>query len=549
MMKRTPLSRREYLAATLSGVAAMALKGRRAAAAQAKPAGAKGGGKPNFLIILADDMGFSDAGCYGGEIPTPNLDALADNGVRFTQCYSTGRCWPSRACILTGYYAQQVRMDPPRGRLPKWARVLPHYLKPLDYRCYHSGKWHLRNAPKAVRDGGFDHSYVLRDHDRFFSPKNHELDDRRLAPVKDGSDFYVTTAIADHALDFLKEHDEEHAEQPFALYLAFTSPHFPLHALQKDIERCRDDYADGWDIIRQRRLARQRETGIVDDGLSAREPEVIPPWNFSPEKLRKLIGPGEAPRAVAWDTLSETQQDFQATKMAIHAAMIHRMDIEVGRVIAQLKAMGAYENTVILFASDNGASAEQIIRGDMHDKSVPPGSARSYLCLGPGWSTASNTPFRLHKSWVHEGGISSPLIVHWPKGLAAKGELRRDPCHFIDFLPTVLDLAGGEAGDTWQGHDAPPLPGKSLVPALTKQGEVGHEFLYFHHMGNRALRVGDWKLVAAGAKAPWELYNLREDRIESNNLAEERPEKVKELARRWRELERKFRKQGGYKKK
>ena len=502
--------------------------------------------KPNVLIIVADDMGYSDAGCYGGEIATPNLDRLAANGLRFTQCYSTGRCWPSRTALLTGYYPQQVRMDPPRGPLPAWTRVVPHYLKPLGYRCYHSGKWHLRGAPKPVADGAFDRSYVLHDHNRFFSPKDHELDDQKLPPVEEGQDFYVTTAIASYAVDFLKEHAEKHEDHPFYCYLAFTSPHFPLHALQKDIARYRDRYLEGWDVVRERRWKRLRKMGIVTCDLASLEPEVIPGWNFPAEKLRDMIGAGEVDRAVAWEKLTAEQKRFQATKMAIHAAMIDRMDQEIGRVLDQVRAMGDLENTLVLFVSDNGASAEQIIRGDMHDPSAAPGSGRSYLCLGPGWSTAANTPFRLHKSWVHEGGISSPLIVQWPAGIAARNQLRHDPCHFIDVLPTVLDVAGiRKVAGTWHGETAPPLPGTSLVPAWRTNNAISHEFLYFHHMTNRAIRVGDWKLVAKGESGPWELYDLKADRRESRNLADRYPQRVREMAALWQKHEDEFRRQAG----
>jgi len=502
--------------------------------------------KPNVLVVVADDMGYSDAGCYGGEIATPNLDALAADGLRFTQCYSTGRCWPSRTSLLTGYYPQQVGMDPPRGRLPVWARVIAHYLKPQGYRCYHSGKWHLKGAPKALADGGFDHSYILKDHDRFFSPKRHELDDKNLPPVPDGTDHYVTTAIAEYAEGFLKEHAEKHSDEPFYCYLAFTSPHFPLHALQKDIDRYRDRYIEGWDAVRQRRWKWLRENGLIDCDLPPLDTDVIPGWNFSKEKLQEMIGPGEADRAVPWNTLTEKQKRFQATKMAIHAAMIDRMDRGIGIVLDQIKKMGAFENTVILFVSDNGASAEQIIRGDMHDKSAALGSARSYLCLGPGWSTAANTPFRLHKSWVHEGGVSSPLIVHWPAGVAARGELRHDVCHFIDIVPTVLDLTGGDDfSPKWNGETAEPLPGTSLTPAFVKNNSIKHEFIYFHHMTNRAIRVGDWKLVAKDNGGPWELYNLKADRCETENLASRYPDKVSELSAQWQKHEDDFRRQAG----
>jgi len=502
--------------------------------------------RPNILIVVADDMGYSDAGCYGGEIATPNLDRMAANGLRFSQCYSTGRCWPSRTSLLTGYYPQQVRMDPPQGRVPAWTRVLPHYLKPLGYRCYHAGKWHLLGAPKPVADGGFDRSYVLHDHDRFFNPKNHELDDVKLAPVPEGSGFYVTTAIANYAIEFLQEHARDHNNTPFCCYLAFTSPHFPLHAMQEDIARYRDRYLAGWDAIRRQRWERLRNPGLIDCGLAPLETDVIPSWNLPKEKLSEMIGPGEVDRAIPWTDLTEEQQRFQATKMAIHAAMVDRMDREIGRVLAQLKTMGVLDDTVIFFVSDNGASAEQIIRGDMNDPTASPGSAKSYLCLGPGWSNAANTPFRLHKSWVHEGGISSPLIVHWPNGIAAAGELRRTPCHFVDILPTIVELAGGAkgVGRNIRGS-GPPLPGTSLVPAFAKDAAIPHEFLYFHHLDNRALRVGDWKVVAKGKDGPWELYDLATDRCEQRNLADQRPGKVREMSALWQSCEDRFRKQAG----
>ncbi|MFW5992088.1 MAG: sulfatase-like hydrolase/transferase, partial [Halanaerobiaceae bacterium] len=346
--------------------------------------------RPNFLIILADDMGFSDAGCYGGEINTDNLDKLAENGLRFTQFYNTARCWPSRSCIMTGYYAQQVRMDPRYGdSLPSWTSLMPHYLNPLGYRCYHSGKWHIMNAPMPVRDGGFDKSYMLNDHNRFFAPKKHREDDQPLPPVKEGVDYYATTAFADHAIKCLQEHEQEHADQPFFEYLAFTSPHFPLHAPQEDIDKYRGEYDEGWDVIRKRRWQKLQDMGIVSCNLPPLEPEVIPGWNLPPEELKEKIGSGEAARAIPWDELTEEQQNFQAEKMAIHAAMIDRMVQEIGRVIDQVKDMGEFENTVIMFMSDNGASAEQINRGDEHDPSAAPGSGDTFLCLGPGWSTSS----------------------------------------------------------------------------------------------------------------------------------------------------------------
>lgn len=497
--------------------------------------------KPNFVIILADDMGFSDAGCYGGEIQTPNLDKLAANGLRFTQFYNTARCWPTRSCIMSGYYAQQIRMDPPRGRLPAWARLLPHHLKPLGYRSYHAGKWHVMGAPKPVADGGFDHSYWFQDWDRYFSPVQHYEDDVQAPPVKPDSGYYATTAFADRSIGFLKDHAAHHAGQPFFLYLAFISPHFPLHAPQEDIAKYRDRYLEGWDVVREQRWRRLREMGIVNCALAARD-EKLSPRYFKPDLLEK-VGPGESRYAVAWQSLTDEQRRFQAAKMAIHAAMVDRMDREIGRVVEQLRAMGAMENTVIFFLSDNGADATLLVRGDGHDRAAAPGSWQTFLCVGPGWASASNAPFRRQKVWVNEGGISTPLIVHWPWGIAARGELRRDVGHVIDFVPTLLDLAGGKAA---LPAGAPPLPGKSLAPAFVRDGAVEREFVFFNHEGNRALRMGDWKLVSAREdEDAWELFDLSNDRCERKNLVREQPERAQTMEAKWQALEAEFRRQAG----
>jgi arylsulfatase len=497
---------------------------------------------PNILLILADDMGFSDAGCYGGEIATPNLDRLAANGVRFTQFYNTARCWPTRAALLTGYYPQQIRMDPPRGRLPGWARLLPTYLKPLGYRSYHSGKWHVNGAPRVLADGGFDRSYRLEDHDRNFCPNNIWLDDVRQPAVPKDSQYYTTVAVADFMIRCLKEHGAKYPEQPFFGYLAFTVPHFPLHALPEDIARYRRKYLAGWDVIRERRYQRQLRMGLLNCALSEREPGEAPYWNLSEERLHQEIGSNEVARAVAWDRLTQEQKRFQATKMAIHAAMIDRMDREIGRVLEQLKAMGALKNTLVMFASDNGASAEFLNRGDKHDPSAEPGSGGSYLCLGPGWSTAANTPFRLHKSWVHEGGISTPLIVHWPMGIKAKGELRHAVGHVIDIAPTILDLVGIQSRPAWNGVQPPALPGRSLVPALSKDLPVPRDFLYFHHENNHALLMDHWKLVSKRPNTnDYALYDLSRDRSERVNLAGKYPERVTSMAQQWQANETDFR--------
>jgi arylsulfatase A-like enzyme len=496
---------------------------------------AEPGRAPNVLVILADDLGFSDLGCYGGEIATPHLDSLAEGGLRFTQFYNTARCWPTRAALLTGYYAQQVRRDTVpgipsggRGKRPDWARLLPDMLRPLGYRSYHSGKWHVDGMPL---EQGFDRSYYVQDQGRFFNPRVHYEDDRKLPAVEPDSGYYATRAIADHAVRCLSDHAREHADKPFFHYLAFTSPHFPLHALPEDIARYQPKYRRDWEQVRAERWQRQRQSGLLDGRLSQVEREVGPPYDFP--KALEILGPGEVNRPLPWSSLTAEQRAFQSEKMAVHAAMIDRMDREIGRVLEQIRAMGAWDNTLILFLSDNGASAEIMVRDDGHDPAAPAGSAETYLCLGPGWSTVCNTPFRRHKTWVHEGGIATPLIVHWPGGITGRGELRRNPGHVIDLVPTILDVAGGRRPEVWNDQPVPPPPGKSLRPAFDRDDRVPQEALWWLHEGNRAIRMGNWKLVAAGEDGEWELFDLASDRAETNNLADQHPDIVERMNKAW----------------
>jgi arylsulfatase A-like enzyme len=481
--------------------------------------------RPNVVFILADDLGYSDLGCYGGEVATPHLDSLAANGLRFTRFYNTARCWPSRGALLTGYYAQQIHRDAlpglaggTAGVRQSWARLLPDLLKPAGYHSYHSGKWHMDGTPEA---GGFERSLNLEKQGDYFGSGFDQ---------KNGEDYYSTIAIADHAITCLKDHTSRYPDRPFFQYIAFTAPHFPLHAPPQDIAKYRDTYLTGWDVMRRARFQRQRELQLLNTTLSPLEREIGPPYAF-PDAVAKL-GPGEVRRPLPWDELTDEQRRFQATKMAIHAAMVDRMDREIGRILAQLKEMNAYDNTLVFFASDNGASAEIMIRGDGHDPAAEPGSAKTYLCLGPGFSSACNTPFRRHKTWVHEGGISTPLIAHWPAGIKAKGELRHTAGHFIDIAPTLLDLAGLAQTREWKGEALPEAPGRSLTAAFAADDTLPRESLWWLHEGNRAVSVSDWKLVAAKGE-PWELYHLATDRAEQDNLASRMPDKVKELERLW----------------
>ncbi len=492
---------------------------------------------PNIVLILSDDLGYSDLSCYGSEIPTPELDALAKNGLRFTHFYNTGRCWPTRAAILTGYYAQQVRRDAipgepgpfgVRATRPAWGKLLPELLKEAGYRSYHSGKWHVDGAVLA---GGFDRSYSLNDHDRFFTPKNHLLDDKPLPQPKVEDGYYASTAIAQHAIDCLSDHAKNHADKPFLSFVAFTAPHFPLQAPAADIAQFNKTYQSGWDAMREKRWKRLQELPLTGASLSAIERDLGPPYAF-PDAIKKL-GPNEVNRPVTWESLNAEQQKFQAEKMAVHAAMVARMDAEIGRVVKQLQTMKALDNTLLVFLSDNGASAEMMVRGDGHDPCEACGTGATFLSIGPGWSSLANTPFRRHKTWVHEGGTATPFIVHWPAGIPAKNEVRHSVGHVIDFVPTVLEAAGIHEPELVEGQ--PPRPGQSLLPYF-KQDAARETALWWLHEKNRALRKGDWKIVASGEKAAWELYNLKADRCETNDLATTEPNRVKALAAEWEEF-------------
>ncbi len=484
---------------------------------------------PNILLIMVDDMGFSDPGCYGGEIQTPNLDQLASNGLRFTQFHNTARCWPTRAALLTGYYPQQVGRDNAPGILgggggvrPAWAELVPVRLKQAGYRSYHSGKWHIDGMPV---EGGFDASYYLLDQGRFFSPQKHYLNDDTLPPVERGTGYYSTIEIAERAIDQLKDHKANYSGKPFFSYVAFTAPHFPLHALSQDIDEVGDRYAAGWEKLRNERWERIMKMGIIKGKLSEVEPQIGPPYHF-PEAF-EILGNGEVNRPVAWGSLTPEQQQFQQDKMTIHAAMVERVDKEIGRIIDQLKAMEVFDNTLILFLSDNGASAEIMVRADGHDPKAVPGSASSYLCLGPGWSNMCNTPFRRHKTWVHEGGTCTPLIAHWPTGIQGRGEIRRSYGHVIDIVPTILDLAGLVADSLMKV----PLPGRSLKSVFIEDIKRNRPIWYYHE-GNRALFADGWKIVA-DKNASWELFNLVVDRTETNNLADSLPEKLQAMTQKW----------------
>ncbi len=505
---------------------------------------------PNIIIIMTDDMGYSDLGCYGGEINTPNIDKLAENGLRFTNFYNCGRSWPTRASLLSGYYPNAIGMDHPRKPSPSWVKTLPQYLKGVGYKTYHSGKWHYMNKPQPRSDGGFDQSCMLARHGFYFYDYDLVLNDQPPERHTKKDDKFLTTVLTDHALSFLDEHHQNDSDKPFFLYLAYFAPHFPLQARSEDIDKYRDRYIDGWDQLKQERWKRMKNAGLVNHSPPPREPYVNQTYEhlMTDKILLDSLGTGEVLYPVAWESLSDKEKQFQSMKMAIHAAMVDRIDQEVGRVVGQLKSMGVFENTLIFFLSDNGASAEIMIRGNGHDRNAEPGSAETFLCLGPGWANASNTPFRRYKSWTHEGGVATPLIVHWPQAISSIGALRDDPGHVIDFVPTLLDLVGLQQESVWQGSLVPTLPGKSLVPAFFTEGSVNHEYLYFNHhamsengIQNRALRMGHWKIVSSGTdNDKWSLYNLENDRGEQIDLSEDKPELLKIMFKKWMEVDEEY---------
>lgn len=496
--------------------------------------GAEPAKRPNVLLIMADDLGFSDLGCFGGEIETPNLNALAKNGVRFTQFYNTARCWPSRSAILTGYYAQQIRRDAvpdvvsgSRGVRPAWAKLLPDLLKPYGYHSYHSGKWHIDGMPLQ---NGFVRSYSLNDHDRHFAPKQHTLDDKPLPAADPKGNYYSSTAIADYAIAQLNGHFDKQSNQPFFSFVAFTAPHFPVQAHPEDVAKYRKKYLAGWDELREQRWKRMNDLGLGTT-LPPIERDVGPPYPF-PDAIKKL-GPNEVNRPLAWADLTPAQKAFQADKMAVHAAMVDRMDREIGRVLEAIKKANKLDDTLVMFLSDNGASAEMMVRGDGHDPMAESGSGATFLSIGPGWSSLCNTPFRRHKTWVHEGGIHTSFIASWPKGITARGETRSSPSHLVDVVPTVLELATGKTTDRPDVPKAPTFAGRSLVPAFARDVTVERKSIWWQHEGNRALRMGDWKIVAAGKAAEWELYNLKSDPTETKNLSSSEPTRLREMVDQW----------------
>ncbi len=487
--------------------------------------------RPNIVLIMADDMGYSDIGCYGGEIDTPNLNALAEGGLRFTQFYNTARCCPTRAPLLTGLHPHQAgighmvpepgsnkrrssKLDPYQGFLNQNCVTIAEVLKPAGYQTMMSGKWHVGQVDEKMRplSRGFEKYYgILSGGTNYFNPQP----PRGLTFMHDsiepeGDDFYLTDAFTDYAIRFLDEAHKEREEssKPFFLYLAYTSPHWPLQAPQETVDKYVGKYMMGWDKLREQRYQRMIELGIIK-----------PTWKLTD------------PDSPAWSTLDADKQKEMDLRMAIYAAQVDRMDQNIGRVVETLKSNGELENTVIFFLSDNGGCAEGGMLGsqklaDLNHKDTP--FMTSY---GQAWANASNTPFRYYKHFVHEGGISTPLIIHWPKKITEGGKLYTSPGYLPDLMATCVDLAEAEYPKAFHGNEITPMQGLSLCPAF-EGTMIERSALYWEHEENRAIREGDWKLVSKGPDK-WELYNVHEDRTETKNLLDEHPEMAAELMQHW----------------
>ena len=521
--------------------------------------------KPNVMVILTDDMGYSDIGCFGSEIKTPNIDRLAANGLRFTHFYNTSRCSPTRASLLTGLYPHQANMghlstenyaeEGYTDDLSKKAVTMAEVFQKSGYKTYMTGKWHLAKDMKPNGDKsnwplqrGFQRYFgTLNGSGSYFDPGTLISNNTFVAPAKD---FYYTRAISDTTVKFIQEHPKE---KPFFFYVAYTAGHFPLHAPENDVKKYKGMYDKGWDVTRQNRFNKLKKLGIIDHKyvLTPRGAE-IPEWKDEPLK------------------------EWQLKRMEVYAAMVDIMDEGIGKIIYALEKKGELANTIIFYMHDNGGCSEPVGTDKMaiplteaqkvlkpiapdavflgkepeytrdgrfveRGRGVIPGDANSFSTYGVEWANVSNTPFKEYKKWTHEGGIASPLIVHWPKGISDKGKLRTQVSHTIDIMATCLDIAKADYPKQFNGNTIQGLEGKSLVPAFTNK-PVAREFMFWEHAANRAIRVEDWKLVSKAGKLKtfsesdenkWELYNMKNDPSEMNNLIAQYPEKAKTLIALW----------------
>ena len=555
--KVTRFSRRGFLAACGAGVAGLATG--QVARAASKNA-------PNIILIMSDDMGYSDIGCYGSEINTPTLDGLAANGLRFTQFYNTARCCPTRASLMSGLYPHQAGVghmmndkgvDGYRGDLNRECVTIAEALKPAGYSTYMAGKWHVTKKTQPQSDAdkhnwpcqrGFDRFYgTIHGACSFWDPSTLTRDNTPITPPSDpeyqpDEPYYYTDAISDNAVRYIDEHK---SGKPFFMYVAYTCAHWPMHARPRDIEKYKGDYDGGYVPTRQARYEKMKRLGVIRKDA----------------KMSPLVGDWDKVKDKAWE----------ADCMEVYAAMVDNMDQGIGRIVDALKVRGMLENTLICYFQDNGGCAENNGRSDKPNPKkdapslppladdaqhyfgstpkqtrdgwpvrrgkVEPGPADTYIAYGRNWANVSNTPHREYKHWVHEGGISTPLVAHWPAGIKAKNELRHEPSHLIDMMATCVDISGAKYPKSRDGKAIKPMEGKSLAPVFSGKS-LDERTLYWEHEGNRAIRQGKWKLVAKGRSGQddvtWELYDVEADRCEQNNLAEQQPERAKEMAAAWR---------------
>jgi len=554
-MAKTVWTRRDFLRALGATGASLGLSGCHTAS----QVSTRTTRRPNILLIMSDDMGFSDLGCYGSEIHTPNLDSLAADGLRFTQFYNCARCCPTRASLMTGLYPHQAGVghmtadsgfDSYRGELNNRCVTIAEVLRSTGYRTYMAGKWHVARA--IGKDGpkynwplqrGFERFYgTITGAGSYYDPTTLCRDNTYITPENDPeykpAQFYYTHALSDHAVRYIAEHYQQSPDKPFFMYLAYTAAHWPMHALERDIAKYKGKYDGGYEPIRRQRFERMKAMGLIHKD-----------WDLSPQ---------------AGDWKGVAPKDWEARCMEVYAAMIDAMDQGIGRIVAELKKQAAFDNTLIFFLQDNGGCAETMGRGPAINKkwldgvadnrpmapdelqpkiwppmktrdgrpvrggpTVMPGPADTYIGYGRNWANVSNTPFREYKHWVHEGGISTPLICHWPAGIKAHGGLCHDTGNLIDIMATCVDVAGAKYPTDRQGQKVQPMEGVSLRPTF-KGKSLDERTIFWEHEGNRAVRQGHWKLVS---KHPggWELYDISTDRTEMHDLAAKHPEKVQEL--------------------
>jgi arylsulfatase A-like enzyme len=522
-----------------------------------------GAERPNVIVILADDMGYSDIGCYGSEIDTPHLDGLAANGLRFTQFYNTARCCPTRASLLTGLYPHQTGVghmtndygfEGYRGNLNQKCMTFGEVLRPAGYRTYMSGKWHVTLDDTATSSKhnwpvqrGFDKFYgTISGAGSFWDPWSLVRQNTPISAFADDQyrpkEYYYTNAISDHAVSFIDSHYENTAEQPFFLYVAYTAAHWPMHAPESEIAKYKGQYAAGYQVLREKRFNKMKSLGVISN--------------------KSKLGPP----AVEWS--KQVNKKWEERNMEVYAAMVDCMDQGIGRIVASLNKHRQLDNTLILYMQDNGGCAEgfgrqsrngitkrpevatlkAMLPTDLQRKMIPDqtrsgfptvmgpgilaGPDGTYIAYGKGWANASNTPFREYKHWVHEGGISTPLIAHWPQGILGIARLESEPGHLVDIMATVVEATGASYPEIHQGVAIRPMEGESLITAF-EGGTYDRGAIFWEHEGNRAIRVDDWKLVSKGAKGRWELYNIANDREETNDLTVNHPAIVKDLRQQW----------------